>query len=265
MLPLLVAGLVTAGCSSSGSSSISEDSAPAVGTGRSSESQQIAPQQPVPPRDDRQVVRTAELGIETGDVPGTAARARGLAESAGGHLAEEDGSRGDAHLVVKVPAAQLDRLLDQLAGLGEVTSRNQRAEDVTDQLVDTRSRIDSQRASVDRLRELMARAGSVGEIVQIESELTSRETELDALLRRQAALAGQVELATVDVRVSAAERPEGGGFLAGLSGGWEALRGFGMFALTALGAVLPFAAVLALPVAAGGLLLRRRRLRRSQP
>ena len=264
VLALLTTGLVAAGCSASGPTSTV-----AVDEGRSSVTEGSAPmqqvQQPVPQQETRQVIRTAELGIETDDVPGTAARARGLAEAAGGHLAQEDGYRRGAHLVLKVPAQQLDRVLDQLAGLGEVSSRSQRVEDVTDQLVDARSRIDSQRASVDRLRALMGQARNVSEIVQIESELTSRESELDALLRRQAALSGQVELATVQVDVSGRSPAEESGFLAGLSGGWKALREVGAFVLTALGAVLPFAAALAIPATAGGLLLKRRRQLRRSP
>lgn len=47
------------------------------------------------------------------------------------------------------------------------------AADVTEQLVDVESRIATQRASVERIRALLARAASVSEITSVESELTS--------------------------------------------------------------------------------------------
>ncbi|QUH05312.1 DUF4349 domain-containing protein [Saccharopolyspora erythraea] len=269
----LLVGVLAAGCSA-GQDVSSQAGQPAIAPDRAAESDSKglhAEQQQNPAVPERQVVRTADLGLEAADVTGAAARVRGLAEAAGGHLAQEDSYRGGTDLVLRVPSERLDRLLDEIAGLGEVTTRSQRAEDVTDQIVDTRSRIESQRASVQRLRALMERATSVADIVRIESELSSRESELDALLRRDAALSGQVDLATLDVRISAPPSVAGDdddtGFLSGLAGGWNALTAVGAFALTALGAVLPFAVVLAVPAAGGGgwLLLRRRRLlRRSE-
>lgn len=213
----------------------------------------------------REVIRTAELDLEVDDVERVGAEVRRRSEGAGGHLQQEDAYRSGTTMTVRVPADRLDQVLGELSGLGRVTARSQQTQDVTDQLVDTRSRIDSQRASVQRLRALMDRAGTVDEIVSIESELTSRETELDSLERRAAALSGQVELATVTVRL---ERPnavadDDTGFLAGLFGGWRTLSSIGAFLLTAFGAVLPFAAVLAVPGTAVWLLRRRRKALRS--
>ncbi|GAA0505427.1 lipoprotein [Saccharopolyspora subtropica] len=208
----------------------------------------------------RQVVRTADVDIEVDDVAAAEDAVRRVSVAAGGFLQQVNSRAASTTLVARVPAGKLDQVLVEISQLGRVTSRDVRAEDVTDQLVDTGSRIESQRASVQRLRELMQRATTVDEIVSIESELTSRETELDALERRRAALSGQVEMATLTVSL---DRPstapdEDTGFLAGLSGGWRALSATGAFLLTALGAVLPFAATLAAPAAATWLLVRRR-------
>ncbi|MCI2416976.1 DUF4349 domain-containing protein [Saccharopolyspora sp. K220] len=213
----------------------------------------------------REVIRTAELDIEVNEVEPAGAEVRRRSEAVGGHLEQESTRRAGTTMTIRVPAAKLDQVLGELSGLGRVTSRSQQTQDVTDQLVDTRSRIDSQRASVQRLRTLMERAATVDEIVSIESELTSRESELDSLERRAAGLTGQVEMATITVRL---ERPgavtdEDTGFLAGLFGGWRTLSSVGAFLLTAFGAVLPFAVVLAIPGAAAWLLLRRRRALRS--
>ncbi|MFI0469920.1 DUF4349 domain-containing protein [Saccharopolyspora sp. 5N102] len=213
----------------------------------------------------REVIRTAELDIEVDDVERGAAEVRRRSEGSGGYLQQEDAYRSGTTMTMRVPADRLDQVLGELSALGRVTSRSQQAEDVTDQLVDTRSRIDSQRASVQRLRALMDRAATVDEIVSIESELTSRETELDALERREATLSGQVELATVTVRLErpAAVADDDTGFLAGLFGGWRALSEIGAFLLTAFGAVLPFAVVLAVPATAAWLLHRRRKALRK--
>ena len=55
--------------------------------------------------------------------------------------------------------------LDELAKLGTEESRAVQTEDVTEQLVDLDARLATQRASVDRVRALLARASTIGEVV----------------------------------------------------------------------------------------------------
>ncbi|MER7082842.1 protein of unknown function [Saccharopolyspora kobensis] len=262
LLAVVLAGLV-AGCSSSAESgSSARELAPQRSSDYSTAKQDLSPdQQDFSTDQRREVIRTAELDVEVDDVAGASAEVRRRAEAVGGYLEQETGYRSSNTMTVRIPAAELDRALGELSGLGRVTSRSQQAEDVTEQLVDTRSRIESQQASVQRLRELMARAETVSDIVSIESELTSRETELESLQRREAAMSSQVQLATVTVRLEspAVVADEDTGFLAGLSAGWRGLTATGAVILTTLGAVLPFAAALVVPAFGLHLWLRRRK------
>jgi hypothetical protein len=92
----------------------------------------------------------------------------------------------------------------------------------------------------------------VDEIVRIEEELTTRESDLESLEQRRQALAGQVAMSTVTIRIGKTSAPatppqdESSGFLAGLSDGWGAFLDAGAVTLRVLGAVLPFL-VLAVP------------------
>jgi hypothetical protein len=56
--------------------------------------------------------------------------------------------------------------------------RSVAADDVTDQVADLDGRLASQRAGVVRIRALLDKATSVGDVVLIESELTQREADL---------------------------------------------------------------------------------------
>ena len=71
--------------------------------------------------------------------------------------------------------------------------------DVTETLVDLAARIATQQASLARVRELLARATTIGEIVSLENELTNRQAELDSLMQRREKLSGLVALATITV------------------------------------------------------------------
>lgn len=216
---------------------------------------------------DRSIIYTIDLTIGTDDVVAAANQAAAAAVTAGGYVADEQvNGEYDAVLTLKVPSANHQATVSELEGLGEVTSRSRGTEDVTQEVVDVASRIESQRASIARIRALLAEATQLADVVSIESELAGREADLDALLSRQEQLAGLTAMATVTLHLfessdppPASEDEDDGGFLAGLSGGWNAFVTVGGGFLTALGAVLPFAALAALIGVPAYLVVRRRR------
>jgi hypothetical protein len=215
---------------------------------------------------ERKLVRSARLALTAPDVKAAVDQARQIAVGAGGFTGAEQTNSSSATLTLSVPADKLDTSLGQLAALSgtTVTSREQTAQDVTDQTVDVEARLATQRASVERVRALLARANSVSEIASVEGELTTRESELESLERRRDALAGSVAMSTVTLSVSGVAPPpapanSGGGFLGGLAGGWVAFLAFGGGVLTVLGALAPFLLVLGTPAVAVFWWFRRRR------
>ncbi|WP_116041654.1 DUF4349 domain-containing protein [Amycolatopsis palatopharyngis] len=213
---------------------------------------------------DRQLARSARLDIEAADLADAVARARDIAGEVGGYTGQERSDLHSATVEVVVPSDELDATLNRLSALGEVVAREQHARDVTEQVVDVRSRVQTQQASVARVRELLDRANSISEITSVEAELTSREAELESLKSRQEALAGSVAMSTVTVSIRPAAAPvaadSGTGILGGLAAGWQAFLDVGAGTLTVLAAMLPFLVLLGLPVALlVWWLLRRRR------
>jgi hypothetical protein len=202
----------------------------------------------------RMLVRTASIDLTAADVGKVADGARDIAVTQGGYSGQEDVREETATLTLRIPSDRFDQAMGELAKLGKVVRSNQKADDVTEQVVDLDSRIATQRASVDRVRALLARATTVDEIVRIEQELTTREADLESLEQRRQALGGQVALSTVTINVSKSTAPptvqreeESSGFVTGLSDGWGAFLDAGAVTLQVLGAVLPFLLVLAIP------------------
>jgi hypothetical protein len=276
---LLAGGLVLllAGCGSNGGTSDYSSAAVAPVPGAAPKQsgpanngathREGAAQPSVPGTTDRKLARSARISLTTSKIGDVVARARAIATGAGGYPGQESTTDKSASLTLSVPAAKLDGVLDQLGGLGEVARREISAQDVTAQVIDVDARLKNQRASVERIRALLAKAESVSDIASVEGELTSRQSELESLEQQQASLAGQVAMATVALSVSTSARAaeESGGFLAGLSGGWNAFLDFCGWALHVLGAVAPFAVVFGVPLGFGlWWLRRRRRARRAQ-
>jgi hypothetical protein len=205
---------------------------------------------------DRTVIRTARIAVQVKDTRAAADSAVALATAEQGRVDSDQriaAGDGQATLVLRVPPATVESTLSALGKLGTETDRSVSDKDVTSESVDVASRIATQRASVGRVRALLARAQSLTDITRIEGELTSREATLESLQNRQKALAGQVDLAAITVTLSGSAVPTGpvqhAGFTDGLSGGWAALKGTARVLAVVGGALLPWSWLLALVLA----------------
>ena len=221
----------------------------------------------------RDMVYRGRITVRVRNLDRAAQRAEDLAVEVDGVVFSEETSvepehrgAGEARLTLRVPPTEFRSTLGALGALGKELSRSRSAEDVTTELADVDSRVRSQERSVERVRALLGEADTIGEVVQIESELARREADLESLQAQLARLRDVTDLATIDVTFVAPgapvpDEPEEDelGFLSGLRGGWAALAEIGLVALTVLGALLPFAVaatILGLPAYA---VLRSRR------
>ncbi|MGW3243636.1 DUF4349 domain-containing protein [Streptomyces sp. NPDC001070] len=206
------------------------------------------------------IVRTAMLTVEAKNVSGAVVRARTLVEGTGGYVGSESTSldedgREYSTITLRVPPEGYDRVLEDLAKLGKLLNRKVDAQDVTGQVVDVESRLKTQRASVARVRELMDRATKLSDIVSLESELSTRQADLEALEAQQASLKARTGMATITLEVQepepkAAPQKDDDGFWAtvgdALGAGWHAFYVTLRAILVALAAVAPFAALILL-------------------
>jgi len=159
-----------------------------------------------------------------------------------------------SRVVVRVPSADFDKAMTEIGGLGTLVEATRKAKDVTTQVIDTDARIRAQEASLARVEALLARAQNIRTIIAIESQLTRRQADLDALKRNQAYLADQTEMSTITVylekapaeKAAAAPKTHHTPFVAGLINGWDAFTDVAGDLAKATGASLPFLAVLAL-------------------
>ncbi|MFE9886617.1 DUF4349 domain-containing protein [Streptomyces scopuliridis] len=202
------------------------------------------------------VIRTAELTVRVKSTEKALASARAAAVNSGGLVENESTERieGDhvgSRIVLRVPQDAYDDILAELAGTGTLVARKANAKDVTDQVVDINSRIASQRASVARVRELMDQATQLSDVVSLEGELSTRQASLESLLAQQASLKDRTSLATITLELTEApivkkeKKEDDPGFLDALGGGWDALSATVRWIGVVIGAVAPFAAVLA--------------------
>ena len=228
----------------------------------------------------QQLARRASVALEVKNISAAVARVRSTTAASDGIILSENIGTTDGtaplaerskvsattygEITVSVPSARLDAVVADLASVGTVLRSTTASEDVGSQIVDTQSRLETMRVSVARVRAFLDQAKGLDQVVALEAELTRRQSDLEALEAQLASLKDSVAMSPV--QVSLTTQPEvvqpkkaDTGFLAGLRGGWDAFTGSATVALTVVGAVLPFAVLLALVGLPVLLWLRRRR------
>jgi uncharacterized protein DUF4349 len=267
----LVVGVALAGCSG-GASDRAESSAGAAGVSKP----QAAPpatgtdqpaQAPDLRVDQRSIIYTGSITIRVDDVNAAAAKATAIADGAGGFVGgdKRNSSAGssDATLELRVPAEKFQSIVDQLARtLGTEEQRGISTEDVTEQTVDLDARIAVQQARVDSGRRLLAQAKTLSDLVMLEKEVATRESDLASLQAKMRHLADLTTLSTITVvllapRAPAVVKKGPAGFLGGLASGWKALVASLSVLLTILGALLPWLLALGIPATVAFYVIRR--------
>ncbi len=216
------------------------------------------------------IIRTGNATIRVDSVDSSLTSIISLTSDYEGVVQSQDRSDTEgldyANVTIRIPADRFDEFVEQLAGIGDVEYVNISAMDVTTQVRDIDARVLALQTSIERLKDLQSQAGTVTDLVTIESELTTRQAELDSLLSQQNYLKDQVAMSTLTVNIVPSSEtglslPDiGGAFTSGVQG----LLNFVGFLVAAAVFLLPLALVTILVVAAIKWAIRKRRARSSQ-
>lgn len=152
----------------------------------------------------RDVIYRGAISVRAPDVEAAAREAVSIVQGSGGFVFGQQASSSpepQSHLTFKVMPADFMPVLESLSGVGELVNKQITADDVTERIVDFRSRIATAEASVLRLRDLLQEAPDLENVALIERELVQRETDLETLRGRLRTLTDLVSLATIEMTI----------------------------------------------------------------
>jgi hypothetical protein len=165
---------------------------------------------------ERKVVRSADLGIEAGDPLAAERAAVTIVETFGGFVASTnrsqrvDSTPGNAddraavvNMVLSVPS---DRFMPAIAELEKLGSRlvEERigSDDVTYEFIDTKARLDAERALEQQFLAILKQASSVKDALEVNTHIAEVRTTIEQLEGRQRFLERQTSLSTVKLSIS---------------------------------------------------------------
>ena len=206
--------------------------------------------QPLPsPADtvEKQVIKTARLVYEVKKLQETSQKVDSLVKAMGGYISssyqDNNSDRHQLNLTLRIPSPGFDDLLAALGRLPErVDHKSVEAQDVTEQYLDLRSRLQTKKKVEKRYQELLQKANTVKEILEVENQLRYLREEIEAKEGQLRYLTHQVSYSTIHLNLYEVQKYEylpsrsphfGQRLLSALDDGWQLFLGLtlGIFRL----------------------------------
>jgi len=223
---------------------------------------------------ERKTSQNGDLQMKVQDVPAAVEQIIALSNQQGGYTVNShvyrDDERVSAQLVIKVPQANLQPVMESIANLGEVTDKVITTQDVTEEYYDSQARLKVLQAKEQRLLGLMDKAATITEIISVENELTKTRSEIEVLTGRLQYLSNITDFSQINIRLQqgipgTVKAPQGtwGKAWQGFIGSINGVINFTSQLVVSLFVILPWAAILALLVAIAIFIGRRSKAKNS--
>lgn len=134
---------------------------------------------------DRKIIKTADIRVEVKDNQAFYNNLREKVSAIGGYIASEEQKQNDYSiensLVIKVPVDQFDDALMGLnSGIISLLEKKVHSQDVTAEMVDTRSRLETKKKVRQRYGELLGHAKNIEEMFTVEKEINQIQEDIEA-------------------------------------------------------------------------------------
>ena len=156
--------------------------------------------------ENRKWIITIHMDAETEDLDGLLASLDANIASLKGFVEDQHIYNGSqyatrryrrASLTVRIPAADVDKFTQEVAGLSNVISSEKNLEDITLTYVSAESRKAALEAEEKRLLELMEKAETMADLLEIEARLTDVRYELESTASRLRSYDNKIDYATI--------------------------------------------------------------------
>ena len=154
----------------------------------------------------RKWIITIDMNVETNDLDSLMENLEKEIKAQGGYVEDQNIHNGSTHssrryrsasLTIRIPDEKADPFTNEISGLANVVSQNLRREDITLKYVATSSRVTALETEEARLLELLAKAETMEDLLEIEARLTDVRYELENHASQLRLYDNQVDYATI--------------------------------------------------------------------
>jgi hypothetical protein len=151
---------------------------------------------------DKKIIKTADITLELTNYNNYNSKLHTGLKAYGAYIASEEQDQDDYRIsnsiTIKVPVEQFDNLVNSFSGDDiKVIEKKIGSEDVTVEVVDTKSRIETKKQVRDRYLDLLKQARNMKEILEVQREINTIQEELESAAGRVNYLTHQSAYSTI--------------------------------------------------------------------
>jgi|SRR5690554_568610 len=153
---------------------------------------------------EKKIIKDGRIGLEVLDLDLAKQKIDSLVTANGGYYANDrfDDSKYEStfSLKIRIPSSKFESFISTLESYkGKVNFKEINARDVTSEFIDLETRLSNKRKYLERYGELLKRANTVKDILQIENEVRQIEEEIESTMGRLKYLKDQVGYSSLDL------------------------------------------------------------------
>lgn len=164
--------------------STSNEASMMLGDGFASEEMAVANENATEP--EQKIIRTVNFTVRTQQYEQDYDKIRALVDEYGGRI-ESLNTSGDgtayflrrANYTLRIPSQRLEAFLDAAKGVGNVSNYSESSEDVSESYYDMQSRLETQKAKLQRLNEMLGKAKNISDLIELEEAISDTQYWID--------------------------------------------------------------------------------------
>ena len=154
------------------------------------------------------IIRTVNFTIRTQQYDAAYAALSTLVSNYGGTVEslnlsgdQSAGSLRRANLTLRIPSEKLDAFVAGANDIGGVSNYSESSDDVSDTYYDLQSRLDTQKTKMARLLQLMEKAETTSDLIELESAIQDTQYQIDSYENAQRDIDSRVDMTRVTVQL----------------------------------------------------------------
>jgi hypothetical protein len=153
---------------------------------------------------DKKIIKNATLKLEVKDFKTYNSNVHKTVKQFGGYIAQEEQNltdeKSETVISIRVPVDQFETMMNQLpGGDAKVLERKITTEDVTGEVVDTKSRLEAKKQMRIKYLEFLKQSKNMEEVLQVQTEVNNIQEEIESAAGRVEFLSHQSSYSTINL------------------------------------------------------------------
>ena len=153
---------------------------------------------------DKKIIKTAVVKLEVKDFKKYNSSIHETVRKFGGYIAQEEQTLTDEKLAavvsIKVPVETFEQMMNELPGSDtKVMERNISSQDVTGEVIDTRSRLEAKRQVRLKYLDFLKESKNMEDVLKVQAEINELQEEMEAAAGRVEYLSHQSAYSTINL------------------------------------------------------------------